>query len=103
VTLAAGVFSETQNYGSQALIFLWPVCLRVLIKIRRFKSRPVVMVAVVTLAAAAMLPPAVAVAERAGRAFVGSLKNVPLASRNLALRVEHMMDFYPSTAPPIRT
>ncbi|MCW2552723.1 MAG: rane protein [Mycobacterium sp.] len=107
VTLAAGVFSETQNYGSQALIFLWPVCLRVLIKIRRFKSRPVVMVAVVTLAAAAMLPPAVAVAERAGRAFVGSLKNMPLASRNLkslgtvnmrpdvALRVEHMMDFYP--------
>ncbi|MCW2517640.1 MAG: rane protein [Mycobacterium sp.] len=28
VTLAAGVFSETQNYGSQGLIFLWPVCLR---------------------------------------------------------------------------
>jgi hypothetical protein len=42
VTLAAGVFSETQNYERQALIFLWTVCLRVLVKIRRrSKSSPV--------------------------------------------------------------
>jgi hypothetical protein len=108
VILAAGVFSETQNYGSQALIFLWPVCLRVLLKIRRrSKSSPAAVVVVVTLIATAMLPPAVAVAERAGRSLVGSVKNVPLTNRNLkalgavnmrpdvALRAEHMIDFYP--------
>jgi hypothetical protein len=107
VVLFAGIFFETQNVGSQALIFLWPVCLRVLTKIRRFNARPVIMVATATLVATAMLPPAVEVSERAGRAFVGSAKNVPLASRNLkslgavnmrpdvALRVERMLAFYP--------
>jgi hypothetical protein len=107
LVLFAGILYETQNYGSQALIYLWPVCLRVLTNIRRFNARPVIMVATATLVAAAMLPPVVNVSERAARALVGSAKNVPLANHNLkslgavsmrpevAVRVERMLAFYP--------
>jgi len=107
VVLFAGLSFESQNVGGQALIFLWPVCLRVLTKLRRFNARPVLLATTATLIAATVLPSAVAVSERAVRTFVGSARNVPLQSENLrslgavtlrpdvALRAEHMLPFYP--------
>ena len=107
VVLAVGVFNETQNLGSQALIFIWPVCLRVFLRIRRTPRGPVALVAVLALVAATVLPPVVNTFERAGRAILGSAKNVPLESRNLkqlgavnmrpevAARVDNMLTFYP--------
>jgi hypothetical protein len=107
VVIVAGTFNETQNTGSQALIFLWPVCLRIFLRLRRFSGKPVVLLAALALLAAAVLPPVVNVSERAARAYIGSAKNMPLQTHNLkglgsvnmrpevALRVEHMLDFYP--------
>ena len=107
VVLFAGLFFETQNLGSQALIFIWPVCLRVILRIRRFRARPLVGLTVAALVAAAVLPPPVEVIGRAARVFVGSAVTVPLDTHNLkslgqvalrpdvALRVEHMTAFYP--------
>lgn len=107
VVIAAGTFNETQNTGSQALIFLWPVCLSIFLRLRRFNRKPVVLLASIALLGAAVLPPVVNTSERAARAVIGSTKNVPLQSTNLkglgsvtmrpevALRVEHMLDFYP--------
>jgi hypothetical protein len=107
VVIFAGTFNETQNTGSQALIFLWPVCLRILLRLRRFDGRPVVLIAALALIGAAVLPPIVNVSERAARAVVGSAKNLPLESHNLkglgdltmrpevAQRVQDMLEFYP--------
>jgi hypothetical protein len=107
VVIVAGTFNETQNTGSQALVFLWPVCLRIFLRLHRFSGKPVVLLAAFALLAATVLPPVVNTSERAARAFVGSAKNVPLQSHHLkglgvvtmrpevALRVEHMLAFYP--------
>ena len=105
--LAVGVFSETQNLGSQALIFLWPVCVRVLRDVRRSGGRDVVTGATVLLVAFAMIPPAATVGDRAARAFAGSAVAVPLPGEHLgtlgavstrpevAARAEDMLRFYP--------
>jgi len=107
VVLFAGILFETQNTGSQALIFLWPVVLAVILGIGGMISRPALMIAVAGLSAAISLPPAVAIAERAARAYVGGIKNTHLEASNLktfghvnmreevADRVEHMLGFYP--------
>jgi hypothetical protein len=108
VVLAVGIFNETQNLGSQALIFIWPVCLRIFLRLRRVPRGPVVLVAALALVAATVLPPVLNTFERAGRAIVGSARNVPLQSSNLkqlgavnmrpevAARVADMLSFYPS-------
>lgn len=107
VVLFAGILFETQNTGSQALIFLWPVVLSVLLNVGVLMARPALMIAVAGLAAAISLPSAVTIVERAARAYVGGLKNHHLASTNLktlgnvnmrpevATRVNHMLGFYP--------
>lgn len=108
VVVAVGIFNETQNLGSQALIFLWPVCLRVFLRLRRVPRAPIVLVAALALVAATALPPVVNTLERASRAIVGSARNTPLESRNLkqlgavnmrpevAARVTDMLAFYPA-------
>lgn len=111
VVVAVGVFNETQNLGSQALIFLWPVCLRVFLRIRRAHTGavvPVALIATLALLAASVLPPVVNTFERASRAVIGSARNVPLDGRNLkalghvsmrpevAERVDDMLAFYPA-------
>ena len=88
-------------------MFLWPVVLAVLLGIGSLIARPAFMIAVAALSAAISLPPAVAIAERAARAYVGGIKNAHLEASNLktlghvnmreevADRVEHMLGFYP--------
>ena len=105
--LFAGVLFETQNTGSQAFIFLAPLIVAILLKASRLLAKPMVLLSVLGLAAAVVLPPALFVVERAARAYVGSLKNQPIAQRNLgtlgavnmrsevAIRVDHMLKFYP--------
>lgn len=108
VVLAVGIFNETQNLGSQALIFIWPVCLRIIIRVRRVPRGPLAVFTALALVAAAVLPSVVNTFERASRAIIGSAKNVPLESRNLkklgavnmrpevAERVHDMLAFYPA-------
>ncbi|WP_269929700.1 hypothetical protein [Aminobacter sp. HY435] len=105
--LFAGILFETQNTGSQAFIFLWPVVLMALLRNGRPSTRPALQLAMVALAAATIVPPALSVTERAARAYVGALKNEPFANSNLgtlgavnmrdevAERVDHMTEFYP--------
>lgn len=110
VVLAAGILYETQNTGSQAFIFLWPVLLAILLKTSRIADKPALVLTISALVAAAALPPAVRIIERAARTYVGAIKNVPLDERNLktmgalnmrpevAERTDDMMRFYPQHA-----
>ena len=76
VAAFAGLAYETQNTGSQGLIHLWPpLLLAGLWALERGRALPVAGLAL-ALAAAAALPPAIEVAERAARAWTGALRNV---------------------------
>lgn len=75
----AGIFFETQNTGSQALILLWPVMVRIL----RRRGIDAAGGAVVLLSAASLLPPAVTIFEKASRAWIGGLRYEALDHRNL--------------------
>ena len=79
----AGVFFETQNTASQAMIFVWPALLGALLTLPAWTggSRSVIVIA--TLIGAVYLPPAVSIIERAARAYVGGLRYVPLEHANL--------------------
>lgn len=106
--LAAGILFETQNTGSQALIFLWPVFLLVLGDVKTLLQRPKMLIAVMALSATAALPPAVMLVERAARTYIGAPKNVSLQHHNLktlgavsmrpevARRLEDMLVHYPA-------
>lgn len=83
VVLLAGILFETQNTGSQAFFFLWPVLLAILLKTSRIASRPALALSIVALVAAAALPPAVRIVERTARTYVGAIRNVPLQENNL--------------------
>lgn len=65
VTMAAGLFLETQNTGGQAFIFVWPVLLRIVIG--WFGSGRRGAFAVLALVAATAIPPVETVLQRAGR------------------------------------
>ncbi len=111
VVIFAGILFETQNTGSQAFIFLWPVLLSIFLKTGRMAERPVLVLSVMGLIAATALPPAVVVVERAARTYVGAIKNVRLEHRNLKTlgavdmrrevrkRTEHMLAIYPEHRP----
>ena len=108
VVLFAGILFETQNTGSQAMIFVWPVLLAIVMKLPALTRTPRLLAAVAVLAAATALPPAVRIVERAARAYAGAVKNVPLPHERLrslgALnmrpevlkRAELMLDIYPA-------
>jgi hypothetical protein len=82
--LFAGVFFETQNTGSQALIFLWPVLLAIIAARMPLKGVPAGRLAIVlALVAAAALPPFVRTVARAARTYASSLVHVPLQHENL--------------------
>jgi hypothetical protein len=82
--LLAGLIFESQNTGSQAMIFLWPILLAVLIDAARPSTSKATFLGVTILALAAALPVAVHTVERAGRAWVGALaNNVSLEQDNL--------------------
>ncbi|MET0599036.1 MAG: hypothetical protein ABWZ57_14360 [Mesorhizobium sp.] len=106
--LFAGILFETQNTGSQAMIFVWPVLVAIAMKLPALARAPTLMAAVAVLAAATALPPAVGIAERAARAYAGVVKNVVLPHERLkslgALnmrpevlrRAEVMLEIYPT-------
>src|SRR5690606_30011933 len=102
----AGILFETQNTGSQAFIFLWPVLLCVFLKTGKRADRPMLVLSIMGLVAAAALPPTVRTIERAARTYAGMIKNIPLEQRNLKslgavdmrhevkARTDHMLQFY---------
>ncbi|MCR4267742.1 hypothetical protein [Nitratireductor sp. ZSWI3] len=104
--LLAGIFFETQNTGSQALIFLWPALLPAVLNPQRSGAPRKLVAVAALLAAAAALPPLVNTVERAARTYVGALKNVALPGDNLKTlgrvnmrpeilaRAEKMLGFY---------
>lgn len=107
VVVFAGILLETQNTGGQALIYLWPLVLAVLLDVAAKQPRSPQVIMVAILAAAISLPPAFAITERAARVYVGGAKNMPLESHNLktlgrvtmraeiARRADLMLGFYP--------
>ena len=78
-----GVVYESQNFGSQDLIFVWPILLAVIADTRLPDATPRWRFAVTLLAFVAMVPVTMAVAERAGRASLGALASEPLQHDNL--------------------
>lgn len=81
--MAAGVFFETQNTGSQAMILVWPAVLAILLGAGRLTATPSLLIATLALSAAVAMPPAVNMVERAARTYFGAVKNVALEHRNL--------------------
>jgi len=81
--IAAGLLFESQNTGSQAFIFLWPLLLAILIETYRTKGQSFAFAAVAILALGAAIPPVATVTQKAARAWIGSINNTPLAHRNL--------------------
>ena len=106
--LFAGIFFETQNTGSQALIFVWPALVWMFATSwgELFRKPPVLGLCLL-LSAAAALPPIVNTTQEAARTYLGAIKNVPLANDNLRTlgqvnarpeimaRAEKMLGFYP--------
>jgi hypothetical protein len=85
VLAVAGIVFESQNTGSQAMIFLWPVLLLTLSRhcsgLRESRSTSALTVSL--LSAAVYLPLIVNIAERAARAYLGAVGNVALGHNNL--------------------
>lgn len=81
--LFCGILFETQNTGSQAMIFCWPPLLAILLRALGNRQSAALLFATVGLAAAAALPPAVNVLERAARTYAGAISNAPLGGENL--------------------
>lgn len=81
--VVAGLLFESQNTGSQAFIFLWPLLLAILIDTYRRRGPSGGFAAVAILAFSAALPPAVIVAQKAARAWIGNVNNTPLEHTNL--------------------
>ena len=107
VILFAGIFFETQNTGSQSMIFVWPLVLSILVaRMPMLLRAPKTLIAIAVLAGMAVLPPIVNMVERVARTYVGAAKNVVLESENLKTlgrvsarpeimdRAEKMIDFY---------
>jgi hypothetical protein len=69
----AGILFESQNTGSQAMIFTWPVLLLILTRPSEWYRSPRMAIAIAALAGAACLPLVVGGVERAARAFIGSV------------------------------
>ncbi len=80
---AAGLLFESQNTGSQAFIFLWPLLLGIMLDSYRHKGPSAAFVAIAVLSLCAALPPAAAVTQKAARAWIGSINNSPLEQTNL--------------------
>ncbi|TCM59004.1 hypothetical protein C8J36_101916 [Rhizobium sp. PP-F2F-G48] len=81
--LLAGLFFESQNTGSQPLIFLFPLLLAVAVDQFRRHGPTARSGVVAVLALAVVLPPALLVVQKASRAAVGMLGTVRLDHQNL--------------------
>jgi hypothetical protein len=81
--IAAGLLFESQNTGSQAFIFLWPLLLGIMLDSYRHKGPSITFAAIAVLSLCAALPPAAAITQKAARAWIGSINNTPLKQSNL--------------------
>ena len=81
VTMAAGLFLETQNTGGQAFIFIWPVLLGI-VKGWAGSGRCGAF-AVLALVAATAIPPLETVLQRAGRAALAQTGYIALPHTHL--------------------
>lgn len=83
VLLVAGVLYESQNWGSQDMIFVWPVLLAVIADIGLADLSPTRKFVIRLVAFAAIIPVTLIVAERSVRAWAGVIRNQPLEHQNL--------------------
>ncbi|PZN99113.1 MAG: hypothetical protein DCF30_12515 [Hyphomicrobiales bacterium] len=81
VTMAAGLFLETQNTGGQAFIFIWPVLLGIVKSWAGSGRRGAF--AVLALVAATAIPPLETVLQRAGRAVLAQTGYIALPHTHL--------------------
>jgi hypothetical protein len=82
--IAAGLLFESQNTGSQAFIFLWPLLVSILAESHaRSRAAPPFLI-MIALALAIAAPPAVLIVQKSGRAWIGMLNGELLENRNLA-------------------
>ncbi|WP_349434349.1 hypothetical protein [Pararhizobium sp. A13] len=79
----AGLLFESQNTGSQAFIFLWPLLLATLLESYRRKGSSAAFAMIAVAAFSAALPPVVTVAQKAARAWIGAVNTAPLVNRSL--------------------
>ncbi len=104
--LVAGLLFESQNTGSQALIFVWPLLIAILADRMEGPSPSSGEAIVAVLALALVLPQVSTLVQKAGRAWIGTVGNVRLGSAHLktmgavnlrpfmALRAERMDRIY---------
>lgn len=83
VFAVAGILFESQNTGSQAFIFLWPLVLGLTTALWKRTGATAATITVCVLGAAVVLPPAVVISQKAARAFVGGLANIPIPNTHL--------------------
>ncbi|WP_274426664.1 hypothetical protein [Chelativorans sp. YIM 93263] len=84
VLLFAGLFFETQNSGSQALIFLWPVAIWIVSsRLQAATETPKAFGAIAILAGIAVFLPLTDVLHRAAAAYISAVRNEPLPNENL--------------------
>jgi len=81
--IAAGLLFESQNTGSQAFIFVWPLLLAILIENYRQKGPSAGFAIVAILAFSAAIPPVTTLTQKAARAWIGAVNNTPLAHNKL--------------------
>lgn len=106
--VVAGIVFESQNTGSQALIFLWPVLLATFVAhLPKATTISRTNMVIAVLIGATALPPFVHFLQRVARTYVGSIQNVALESDNLKTlgrvtarpeimtRAKEMVAFYP--------
>ncbi|NVD41364.1 hypothetical protein HT585_21065 [Ensifer sp. HO-A22] len=81
--VVAGILFESQNTGSQAFIFLYPLLLRIALDYATKGKPKQLTIAVWLLAIAAALPPVTIVVQKSARAWIGAVNNIRIESRNL--------------------
>lgn len=104
--IVAGILFESQNTGSQAFIFLYPLLLKITLDCVAVGGSWPRTIAVSLLATAAALPPMTVIVQKSARAWIGAVNNTRIESRNLktmgavnvrptlAVRAERMRDTY---------
>ncbi|OJF91085.1 hypothetical protein [Pararhizobium antarcticum] len=81
--LAAGLLFESQNTGSQAFIFLWPLLLAILVESHARDGRSSRFLVVAAFALAIAAPPAVLIMQKSTRAWLGMANGEVLESTNI--------------------
>jgi hypothetical protein len=79
----AGLLFESQNTGSQAFIFLWPLLLAILLESYRRKGPSAAFATIAVVALGVALPPAITIAQKTARAWIGAVNTATLENRHL--------------------